>query len=48
MPNVIITPHCAGSHERYDERAAALFHDNLARYMAGRPLLNVVDEARGY
>ena len=36
MPNVIITPHCAGSHERYDERAAALFHDNLARYMAGR------------
>jgi len=30
------------------ERAVALFCDNLRRYLAGEPLQNVVDPARGY
>ncbi len=48
LDNVILTPHIAGITPKYDERAAALFADNLRRYAAGRPLLNRVDFARGY
>jgi len=48
MENVIVTPHIAGSHERYNERATALFCENLRRYLAGQPLLNLVDKKRGY
>jgi phosphoglycerate dehydrogenase-like enzyme len=48
MPNVLLTPHVAGAHERYHERATALFAENLRRYMAGQPLINMVDRARGY
>jgi phosphoglycerate dehydrogenase-like enzyme len=45
--DVIITPHVAGSGgER--ERHAVLLLENLRRYAAGEPLLNVVDPARGY
>jgi phosphoglycerate dehydrogenase-like enzyme len=47
-PTALISPHVAGFSPRYDERAAALFAQNLARYLAGEPLLNVVDKARGY
>jgi phosphoglycerate dehydrogenase-like enzyme len=46
--NVLISPHVAGFTPRYDERAATLFAANLARYMAGEPLLNLVDKNRGY
>jgi phosphoglycerate dehydrogenase-like enzyme len=48
MDNVLISPHVAGFTPRYDERAAALFAENLNRYMAGRPLLNLLDKAQGY
>jgi phosphoglycerate dehydrogenase-like enzyme len=48
MENVLISPHVAGFTPHYDERAAALFARNLARYLSGQPLLNVVDRARGY
>ncbi len=48
MPNVIITAHYAGSTPAYDERAMAIFLDNLRRYMAGEPLRNVVDKRLGY
>jgi phosphoglycerate dehydrogenase-like enzyme len=48
MENVILTPHSAGSHQRYNERATALFCDNLRRYLAGEPLINQVDKLRGY
>jgi hypothetical protein len=33
---------------RYYERAAGLFADNLERFMAGRPLQNRFESARGY
>jgi phosphoglycerate dehydrogenase-like enzyme len=48
MENVILTPHISGGTEIYNERAVAIFADNLRRYLAGEPLENVVDPARGY
>lgn len=47
IDNVIITPHVAGyGGER--ERHMTLLLENLRRYAAGEPLLNVVDPAKGY
>jgi len=48
LPNVFITPHISGHTTQYDERAAALFAENLRCYLVGEPLLNVVDKAQGY
>jgi phosphoglycerate dehydrogenase-like enzyme len=48
LDNVILTPHVAGLTPYYYERAAALFGENLDRYLSGRPLHNVYDPARGY
>ncbi len=48
MENVIVTAHYAGFTPRYDERAIAIFLDNLRRYKAGEPLRNVVDKKLGY
>jgi len=48
MENVIITGHYAGATPIYDERAMAIFLDNLRRYRAGEPLRNVVDKTLGY
>jgi phosphoglycerate dehydrogenase-like enzyme len=48
LPNVIITPHLAGSSPHYDRRAADLFTENLTRYLAGLPLYNRFDPQRGY
>lgn len=48
MPNVIVTPHVAGSSTNY---AASLFHifsDNLQRFLDKKPLHNIVDLSRGY
>jgi phosphoglycerate dehydrogenase-like enzyme len=48
LDNVIITAHYAGMSPAYDERALAIFLDNLGRYRAGQPLRNVVDKVAGY
>ena len=48
MENVILTPHISGGTEIYNERAVAIFAENLRRYLADEPLENVVDPARGY
>jgi phosphoglycerate dehydrogenase-like enzyme len=48
MPNVILSPHIAGASEHYYERAIEMFAENLQRYHAGRPLLNLFDPDRGY
>lgn len=48
LPNVLITAHYAGRTPAYDARALAIFMDNLARYVTGQPLRNVVDPERGY
>jgi len=48
MPNVIVTPHIAGTSPFYDARAADLFAENLHRYLAGLPLYNRINLERGY
>lgn len=47
-PDVIITPHISGGSQAYNERAAALFSENLHRYLAGLQLYNLFDRKRGY
>lgn len=47
-PDVLITPHVSGFHARHWPNAAALFAENLKRFDAGTPLLNVVDKQAGY
>lgn len=48
MPNVIITPHVAAESAAQSERYVILAAENIRRYVAGEPLLNVVDIERGY
>jgi len=48
-PNLIMSPHCAVDDESvYVERCLDIFFDNLKRFLAGRPLNNVVDTRLGY
>ena len=48
LDNVIVSPHVSGFLPSYDEKCSVLFAENLRRYLAGEPLLNLVDRARGY
>jgi len=48
FPNVILSPHIAGNTPHYNQRAIALFVQNLRRYLAGEPLYNQFDPERGY
>jgi phosphoglycerate dehydrogenase-like enzyme len=48
LPNIFITPHISGHSPKTQQRSIALFLDNLQRYQAGKPLLNVVDKQAGY
>jgi phosphoglycerate dehydrogenase-like enzyme len=48
LPNVVACPHVAGFSPHYIKRAMTLFAENLRRYMAGEPLLNVVTKEKGY
>jgi phosphoglycerate dehydrogenase-like enzyme len=48
QPNVLITPHKAGRSQLTVERETKLFLENLRRYVAGLPMLNVVDKQKGY
>ncbi len=48
MENVLITPHVSGFTPFYDARATDIFVENLRRYLAGEPLLNVVNRELGY
>ena len=47
-PRVIITPHVSGSSDLSSERRWQLVRENLRRYVAGEPLLSVVDYERNY
>jgi len=44
-PNVLITPHVAGSTPQFAPRALATAADELRRYMRGEPMQNVVQAA---
>jgi len=45
---IIVLPHIGGGHPRRDQVVAGLFVDNLARFLDGKPLREVVDRAAGY
>ncbi len=47
-PNLIITPHYAARSDIGRERRWLLYRENLRRFVAGEPLLSVVDPERGY
>lgn len=48
LPNVLITPHVSATTPRFWTRQVELIRDNVARYLSGRALRNVVDKQRGY
>ena len=48
LPNVIITPHVSANTEVSRQQRDALLRENLRRYVAGDPMLAVVDIERGY
>jgi D-2-hydroxyacid dehydrogenase (NADP+) len=48
MENVIVSPHVSGGMEDYMDRAAALFCENLKRFLEGKRLINVIDRKKGY
>ena len=45
---IVVFPHVGGLHPTRDDIVAELFVDNLKRFLAGQPLREVVDRARGY
>ncbi len=48
LPNTIVSPHMSGDFEGWLAAVVRLFVENLRRFVAGRPLLNVVDKREGY
>jgi phosphoglycerate dehydrogenase-like enzyme len=48
LPNVIITPHVSALTSVTEQQRIALLRENLRRYVAGEPLLAVVDITHGY
>ncbi|HSD74640.1 MAG TPA: D-2-hydroxyacid dehydrogenase [Steroidobacteraceae bacterium] len=48
MPNVIITPHVSTDSDFGSGRHWQIARENLRRYVAGEPMLSVVDVKRGY
>lgn len=48
LENVLITPHVAGTSPRIAERHLATLLENVRRFAANRPLLNVVDKRKWF
>lgn len=48
LPNVIITPHVGAQSQCRADDTTNLVCENLRRYLAGRPLVNLVDKRLGY
>jgi len=48
LPGVIITPHVSANTDQSSERRWILVKENLRRYVAGEPMLSVVNLDRGY
>lgn len=46
--NVIITPHIAGRSDKDAARMTGTIKENIRRFVAGKPLINVVDKQKGY
>ena len=48
MSNVVISPHIGGQSDGARDRQWRLFRENVRRFVAGEPLLCVVDKQKGY
>jgi phosphoglycerate dehydrogenase-like enzyme len=48
LDNLLITPHTAATSDKMWERHYTLIKENLRRYLAGEPLLGLVDKQVGY
>jgi phosphoglycerate dehydrogenase-like enzyme len=48
LETLIMTPHVAGASQRRPRRTYEFFRENLRRFVAGEPLVNVVDKRRGF
>ncbi|MCH8217262.1 MAG: hypothetical protein IH892_10875 [Planctomycetes bacterium] len=49
VPNLVITPHMSSDDtDRYIPNTLDVLFENLRRLLAGEPLLNQIDAARGY
>lgn len=46
--NVVMTPHTSGWGPEREVRLVGVLQENLRRYIAGAPLINVVDKQAGY
>jgi phosphoglycerate dehydrogenase-like enzyme len=45
---VVITPHIAGQSDNVNARQMELFKENIAHFVTGEQLVNVVDKQKGY
>jgi phosphoglycerate dehydrogenase-like enzyme len=48
LENALLTPHVSGYRPDFFARIVAMFEANLARWVRGEPLVNVVDKRLGY
>ena len=48
MTNVVVSPHIGGQSDGARDRQWRLFRENVRRFVAGEPLLCVVDKQKGY
>lgn len=52
MENVLITPHISGPSfghfPEVERRIAEICAENISRFLAGKPLVNVIDRSKGY
>jgi phosphoglycerate dehydrogenase-like enzyme len=48
LENLLITPHSAAVTDKLWDRHYDLVHENLRRFLAGQPLLGLVDKQKGY
>ena len=48
LPNVLLSPHTADHVQDFVHLAVECFLDNLRRFRAGEPLINIVDKHAGY
>ncbi len=48
FPNVVITPHTSGGSDNLEARLKYIVTENIRRFGAGLPLLNVVDKKEGF
>jgi phosphoglycerate dehydrogenase-like enzyme len=48
VEHVILSPHVSDLIPSYDDKCVELFAENLRRFLAREPLLNLVDRTAGY